>query len=112
MVQAVIDNKDNPDAHISLVYPSEGAVWLPAGVAIVKNAPHMENAKLFIDYLISEEAQTALAATTIRGTMTSIPQTCEGMMSLSDIKVVYEDQAAVVEQKADMIQKWTDILTG
>ena len=44
--------------------------------------------------------------------MTSIPQTCEGMMSLSDIKVVYEDQAAVVEQKADMIQKWTDILTG
>ena len=112
VVQAVIDNKDNPDAHISLVYPSEGAVWLPAGVAIVKNAPHMENAKLFIDYLISEEAQTALAATTIRGTMTSIPQTCEGMMSLSDIKVVYEDQAAVVEQKADMIQKWTDILTG
>ena len=81
-------------------------------MAIVKNAPHMENAKLFIDYLISEEAQTALAATTIRGTMTSIPQTCEGMMSLSDIKVVYEDQAAVVEQKADMIQKWTDILTG
>ena len=33
-------------------------------------------------------------------------------ISLSDIKVVYEDQAAVVEQKADMIQKWTDILTG
>lgn len=112
VVQAVIDNAENPDANISLVYPSEGAVWLPAGAAIVKNAPNMENAKLFIDYLISEEAQVALAATSIRGTITSIPQTCEGMLPMSEIKVVYEDQAAVVEQKDAMIEKWTEILIG
>ena len=58
-MQAIIDNKDNPDADLSLVYPEEGAVWLPAGVAIVKNAPNMDNAKLFVDYVLSEEAQTA-----------------------------------------------------
>ena len=34
---------------VRLVYPSEGAVWLPAGTAIIKNAPNMENAKLFMD---------------------------------------------------------------
>ena len=28
-----------------------------AGVAIVKNAPNMENAKKFIDWLISDEGQ-------------------------------------------------------
>ena len=60
-MQAIIDNKDNPDADLSLVYPEEGAVWLPAGVAIVKNAPNMDNAKLFVDYVLSEEAQTALS---------------------------------------------------
>lgn len=112
VVQAVIDNAENPDANISLVYPVEGAVWLPAGAAIVKDAPHMDNAKLFIDYLLSEEAQTALAATSIRGTMTSIPQTCEGMLPMSEINVVYEDQAAVVELKADMIQRWNDLVNG
>ena len=112
VVQAIIDNAENPDADLSLVYPEEGAVWLPAGVAIVKNAPNMENAKLFIDYLLSEECQTALAETTIRGTMTSIPQTNEAMKPFDEINVVYEDQKAVAEQQTSMLERWTDLLTG
>ncbi len=31
--------------NLKLVYPEEGSVWLPGAAAIVKNAPHMENAK-------------------------------------------------------------------
>lgn len=112
VVQAVIDNKDNPDVNISMCYPEEGAVWLPAGVAIVKNAPNMENAKLFVDYLISEECQEALAKTTIRGTITSIPQDCEGMLPFDQIHVAYEDQAAVAAYQTEMLQRWTDIVTG
>ena len=38
VVQAIIDNAENPDADLSLVYPEEGAVWLPAGVAIGRAA--------------------------------------------------------------------------
>lgn len=98
--------------NLKVVYPEEGAVWLPAGVAIVKNAPNMENAKLFIDYLLSEECQTALAETTIRGTMTSIPQTNEAMKPFDEINVVYEDQKAVAEQQTSMLERWTDLLTG
>ncbi len=112
VVQAIIDNAENPDADLSLVYPEEGAVWLPAGVAIVKNAPNMDNAKLFIDYLLSEECQTALAETTIRGTMTSIPQANEAMPSFDEINVAYEDQQAVAEQQDSMLSRWTDLLTG
>ena len=67
-------------------------MWLPAGVAIVKNAPNMDNAKLFVDYVLSEEAQTALSKTTIRGTMTSIAQDCPEMKPFEEINVVYEDQ--------------------
>lgn len=111
VVQAVLDNKDNPDADLSMVYPAEGAVWLPAGVAIVKNAPNMDNAKLFVDYMLSEECQKELAKTTIRGTITTIPQDCEGMAPFSEIKVVYEDQAAVGAYQEEMLAKWTDILT-
>lgn len=111
VVQAVLDNKDNPDAHISMVYPEEGAVWLPAGVAIVKNAPNMDNAKLFVDYMLSEECQKELAKTTIRGTITTIPQDCEGMLPFDEINVAYEDQAAVAAYQTEMLEKWTDILT-
>ncbi len=112
VVQAVLDNKDNPDANISMVYPAEGAVWLPAGVAIVKNAPNMDNAKLFVDFMLSEECQKELAKTTIRGTITSIPQDCEGMLPFDEINVAYEDQAAVAAYQTEMLQKWTDIVTG
>ena len=112
MYKRQIDNAENPDADLSLVYPEEGAVWLPAGVAIVKNAPNMENAKLFVDYLLSEECQTALAETTIRGTITSIPQTNEAMKPFDEINVVYEDQQAVAEQQTSMLERWTDLLTG
>lgn len=112
VVQAVLDNKDNPDANISMVYPSEGAVWLPAGVAIVKNAPNMDNAKLFIDFMLSEECQKELAKTTIRGTITTIPQDCEGMLPFSEINVAYEDQAAVAAYQTEMLEKWTNIVTG
>lgn len=111
VVQAVLDNKDNPDANVSMVYPEEGAVWLPAGVAIVKNAPNMDNAKLFVDYMLSEECQKELAKTTIRGTITTIEQDCEGMLPFSEIKVAYEDQAAVAAYQTEMLAKWTDILT-
>lgn len=112
VVQAIIDNKDNPDADLSMVYPEEGAVWLPAGVAIVKNAPNMENAKLFIDYMLSEECQQDLAKTTIRGTITTIPQDCEGMLPFDEINVAYEDQGAVAAYQTEMLARWTDILTG
>ena len=67
---------------------------------------------LFIDYLLSEECQTALAETTIRGTMTSIPQTNEAMKPFDEINVVYEDQKAVAEQQTSMLERWTDLLTG
>lgn len=112
VVQAIIDNAENPDVDLSLVYPEEGAVWLPAGVAIVKNAPNMDNAKLFIDYLLSEEAQQALASTTIRGTMTSIPSTNEYMLPMDEINVVYEDQEAVSDLQTEMLERWTDLLTS
>lgn len=84
---------------------------IPAGVAIVKNAPNMDNAKLFVDYVLSEEAQTALSKTTIRGTMTSIAQDCPEMKPFEEINVVYEDQAAVAELQTEMLEKWTNLLT-
>lgn len=46
--------------NVKVVYPKEGAVWLPGGIAIVKNAPNMENAKKFVDFIISEEGQKLL----------------------------------------------------
>ena len=97
--------------NVKVIYPQEGAVWLPGGVAIVKNAPHMENAKKFIDFLISEEGQKLLADTTIRPVITSIQNTSKFMKPFSEINVAYEDIKYCAEHRKEWQEKWTDLVT-
>ncbi len=48
---------------IALLYPEEGTVRLPDGMAVVKNAPHGDNARLFIDFCLGEDVQNYLVNT-------------------------------------------------
>lgn len=105
-VSLLVDGATN----VKLVYPEEGAVWLPAGSAIVKNAPNMENAKLFIDFIQSEEGQQVIATTTARPVNTSINNTAEEMTPFSEINVAYEDMALTAEKKSEWQQKWLDLV--
>jgi iron (fe3+) ABC superfamily ATP binding cassette transporter binding protein len=97
--------------NVKVVYPDEGAVWLPGGVAIVKNAPNMENAKKFIDFLISDEAQNILAETTIRPVNTAIKNKSKFMKPFDEIKMAYEDIPYTAEHRKEWQEKWTEILT-
>jgi iron(III) transport system substrate-binding protein len=49
------------EAGIVGVYPSEGMPLAVAPIAILKEAPHPNAARLFVDYALSEEGQTLLA---------------------------------------------------
>lgn len=97
--------------NLKVVYPKEGSVWLPAGVSIVKNAPHMENAKKFIDFLISEECQNILAGTTIRPVNTSIANKSKYIPPFSELKVAYEDIEYCADHRDEIQSKWTELLT-
>lgn len=44
-------------ADISMIYPIEGTSAVPDGCALVKNAAHEENARLFLDFTVSEDVQ-------------------------------------------------------
>jgi len=45
---------------IGLVYPEDGAVFLPSPIAIVKTSEHIEAAKTFVDFVLSPAGQEAL----------------------------------------------------
>ena len=95
--------------NIALVYPEEGAKWAPGCAAIIKNAPHMESAKAFIDFLLSDEAQTLYTELTMRPIdITKAPKS-EYMPSLSDIKLAFEDSEIVATRKDEFSAKWTEI---
>lgn len=101
------DGADN----LRVVYPEEGCVWLPSGAAIVKGCKNEENAKLFIDFLISEEGQRGYADTTIRPVLASVENTSEFMPPFSELNVVYEDIELCAENKLAWQDRWMELVT-
>lgn len=46
---------------LDIIYPEDGTVVSPRPAAILKSSPNVDNAKAFIDYLLSDEAQQLVA---------------------------------------------------
>ena len=49
-------------APVEVVIPAEGTVVMPLVMGLVKGAPHMEAAKKYLDWLLTDEAQELMAA--------------------------------------------------
>ena len=96
-------------ADVEVVYPAEGAVWLPAATAIVKGAPHEENAKAFIDFQLSDAGQSIYANLTTRAVNSSLPLGNEYMKPFSEINVVYEDIPYCAEHKTEWQARYAEI---
>lgn len=103
---------DDGATNLKLVYPAEGAVWLPAGAAVIKGCKNMDNAKLFMDWLISDAGQKEIGKTTARPVNPAITNASKNMPAFSEINVAYEDLALCGENKkawqarfADLVQK-------
>lgn len=99
----------NSGADVSIVYPKEGAVFLPAGSAIIKGAKNMENAKLFIDFIISQETQDTYGTETTNRPVLKEVKTSDTMTPLEDINTLQEDIDYVREHKDEMVEKFKTI---
>ena len=55
--------------HIGMIYPKDGVIAVPDGCAIVKNAPNIENARLFVDFMISRDVQLYMVENVYRRTV-------------------------------------------
>lgn len=97
--------------NIEIVYPVEGTVYLPAQIGIVKSCKNADNAKLFVDYMLSEEAQIFLAEKTTSRAIRDVTYTNDVLKPLSEINLAYEDSAYVIEHTDELKEKMQDILT-
>ena len=99
----------NDGAKVKIVYPKEGTVFLPASAAIVKKAKNMENAKKFIDFLVSKDVQDALGTTTTNRPVRIDAKTSTNMKPYKDIKKITEDYDYVIKHKDDIVKKYNEI---
>ena len=98
-------------APVKVVYPSEGTVAKADGVSIIKNAKNMDNAKKFIDFVTSKEAQNVVATQLNRRSVRNDVEG-EGLESFNSIKVIKDDENWVNENKQTMLDKYKDIFTS
>jgi iron(III) transport system substrate-binding protein len=99
-------------APVEVVYPSEGAVFLPATSAIVKGAKNMKNAKLFIDFIISEEVQNIYGTTLTNRPVLKNAKVGDYMTPLNKIKSINEDMDYVNKNKAAIVEKYKEIFAS
>lgn len=94
---------------VGICYPSEGTSAVPDGVAIVKNAPHPENAERFIDYILSDAVQRYMISPLFRRAVRTDLSTSEKTAGLRifsiDIKEASKRQTQVL---ADFWRIWEE----
>ena len=99
---------DNPD--IGYVYPEKNSA-VPDGVALVKNCPNEENAKLFIDFVTGLECQTAQTSDWARRPVRS-DMTPKGLCELSELDLGDYDFSYAANNKEAVVEKWNDLTVG
>lgn len=97
-------------APVKVIYPEEGTVYLDAGVEVIKGAKNMENAKKFVDFVISKEAQDAFGSQLTNRPLRDDAEVGDYMTPMEEINVIMEDEDYVKEHREEIIQKYTDLV--
>ena len=90
------------NADIAMIYPREGTAAVPDGSALIKNAPHRENAELFIEFTVSEDVQRLLEDRLYRR---SVRKGAEG----EEIREVRYDLNYSEEHREEILAKWKEL---
>lgn len=98
--------------NIEIVYPEEGAVFLPAGTGIVKDAKNLENAKKFVDFLLTEEVQNIFGTELTNRPVRKGAKVGDHMKPFDEINLIYEDMEYVHSHKDEIINRYMDIFTN
>ena len=91
---------------IAMVYPADGTSCVPDGSAIVKGAPHEENARLFIDFTVSAEVQALLASQFCRRPVRAGVDSLPDVPALEDLPMLDYDLALAVREREAVLISW------
>ncbi|MEI0516459.1 extracellular solute-binding protein [Brachyspira murdochii] len=97
---------------IEAVYMKEGVLTKAHSMAIIKNAKHLENAKKFVDYVTSYEAQKIINDELFTRAIIKNLEGSEILIPLENINDIKEDEEMVDKNKDAWLEKFKNIVTG
>lgn len=94
---------------VKIVYPEDGTVAAPDGIALLKGAPNEAAGKIFIDWCLSKPVQEYLVETMGRRSVRTDSKDPSGLPKLSAIKTVPYDFAWAAANKDAFSKRFADI---
>ena len=96
---------------LEIIIPEQTAYEV-GGVAIVKGAPNEENAKIFIDWLLTEDVQDFHTKISYRYSVRNDVASPEGLPKLEDVDLVEYDRDKATEMKISVLEKFEEEITA
>jgi len=97
-------------APIGLIYPSEGTAITLDGSAVIKNAPHPNAAKLFLDFTVSKEMQDLMVEKFGRRSVRKDVGSPAGLPALDKIKAISYDLEYAAKNREQLLKRFQDAL--
>ena len=94
---------------VGIVYPAEGTSAVPDGCALVKGARHLENARLFIDFVLSRSVQELLVSDLSRRSVRTDVSAPEDLPSGTELNIIDYDVHWASSIKEEFIERWTEL---
>lgn len=95
---------------VAIVYPDDGAIAAPDGIALIKDGPNPEAGKKFIDWALSKSTQDFLVEQMGRRSVRIDGSTPPGLPPLDEITTVPYDFGWSAENRQEWIEKWTELM--
>ena len=93
---------------VTTIYPEDMIPWVPAGMAIFKNAENLDEAKIFIDWALSKKGQEFIRDQDPRMMVRSDVEIPKSVKTINKDKLIKIDIDALGEDREEILKRWND----
>ncbi len=97
---------------IAIVYPADGTSAVPDGSALVRGAPHEDNAKRFLDFTVERDVQRRLAQRFYRRSVRTDVDTLADLPDLDELPLLDYDTDWASDRHDAVLMTWAFYLGG
>jgi iron(III) transport system substrate-binding protein len=105
---APVMERADKGAPLAILYPSDGAILVATPSAVLKNAPHPNAARLFMEFLLGVEFNRILVKARYESMRADVPP-LPGVKSVSEIKVIRPTADDIVSGIPEVSELWRNI---
>lgn len=91
---------------VTTIYPEDIIPWVPAGMAIFKNAENLPEAKKFVDWALSEKGQIAIRDEDPRAMVRNGVKTPESIKTIDMDKLINIDIDRLGNEREKVLNEW------